>query len=174
MVRTIVIVDHDPQWSAEYERLRAHLAAHIFDLVLDIVHVGSTAVPHLAAKPIIDLDIILASYEQFPHLTARLETLGYQHAGDGGIPTRERFKRPTSDDFYPHHLYACPVDSPELARHVLFRDYLRSDARARDEYAELKQTLAAQYRHDIDAYVAGKSQFIEAAMGTVPIASHSR
>jgi len=164
MLRTIVVAEHNPKWTAEFNRIRVHLMSHTKDLVLDILHVGSTAVPQLAAKPILDIDIVFASYEQFPLLAARLETLGYQHAGDGGIPTRERFTRPPSDDFYPHHLYACPADSPELARHLLFRDHLRSNVHARNEYAALKQALAEQHRHDIDAYVAGKSQFIEVAI----------
>jgi GrpB-like predicted nucleotidyltransferase (UPF0157 family)/GNAT superfamily N-acetyltransferase len=134
--------------------------AYINDIAIDIVHTGSTSVPGLAAKPIIDFNIIIESYDVFPQITLHLQELGYEHDGDGGIAARERFKSGKRDGFMDYHMYVCPKDSPELERQILFRNYLRQNDGVRDEYAALKQSLAEKHRHDIDSYIAGKHEFI--------------
>jgi len=159
-MRTIIIEPYDPVWPEEFEKIRTYLWPYISDIALDIVHTGSTSVPGLAAKPIIDFNIIAESYGVFSQLAERLRKLGYEHEGDGGIPMRERFKGGLRDGFIQYHMYVCPKDSPEHKKQTLFRDYLRSHDDARDEYAALKQSLAEKYRHDIDAYIAGKHEFI--------------
>ena len=158
-MRTIIVEPYNPVWPEEFEKIKAYIWPHISCICLDIIHVGSTSVPGLAAKPIIDIDIIIESYDVFPQLVKLLNSLGYEHDGDGGIPSRERFKYDSSN-FNKHHLYACPKSSPELERHILFRDYLRQHDAVRDEYAALKQQLAQKYKHDIDAYIEGKSKLI--------------
>jgi GrpB-like predicted nucleotidyltransferase (UPF0157 family) len=87
----------------------------------------------------------------------RLKCLGYEHDGDGDIPTRERFKGGPREGFMAYNMYVCPKDSMVLLAQILFRDYLREH---REEYAALKQSLAEKYRHDIEAYVDGKHEFI--------------
>lgn len=160
-MRTIIVEPYNHQWPSEFQKIKMYLAPYINDIVLDIIHVGSTSVPGLAAKPIIDFNIIIDSYEMFPLLVERLKSLGYEHEGDGGIPMRERFKRTFPDEFLQYHMYVCPKDSPEHSRHLLFCDYLRNHDDARDKYAKLKQGLAKKHRHDIDAYIDGKHDFIE-------------
>jgi len=159
-MRTIVVSPYDPAWPAEFARIRDWLRPHVCDLALDIVHVGSTSVPGLAAKPIIDFTIVMESYAAFPAIKARLEALGYTHEGDRGIPTREVFKGGPAG-FMEYHMYVCPQDGPEYRRWLLFRDWLRSHDADRDAYAALKRLNAKLYPHDIDAYIAGKSDFIE-------------
>jgi len=159
-MRTIIVENYKPSWPEEFEKIRAYLWPHIDDVALDIVHAGSTSVPGLAAKPFIDFNIIIESYDVFPQLVERLRTLGYEHEGDGDIPMRERFKGGLRDGFMEYHMYVCPKDSPELERQILFRDYLRGHDDARNEYAALKQSLAEKHRHDIDAYIAGKHEFV--------------
>ena len=159
-MRTIVVAPYENAWPAEFARIRDWLWPRVRDLVLDIVHVGSTSVPGLAAKPIIDMHIVMASYAVFPALKARLESLGYRHNGDQGIPTREVFKD-GPEGFMAYHLYVSPQDGPELRRHILFRDWLRAHDEDRDAYAALKQLNAKLYPHDIDAYIDGKSAFVE-------------
>jgi len=159
-MRTIIVETYSPTWSREYEKIRSYLWTHISDISIDIVHAGSTSVPGLAAKPIIDFNIIIESYDVFPQIVMRLQELGYEHDGDGGITTRERFKGGKRDGFMDYHMYVCPKDSPELERQILFRDYLRRNDGVRDEYAALKQSLSEQHRHDIDAYIAGKHELI--------------
>lgn len=87
-----------------------------------IEHVGSTAVPGLAAKPIIDMDVLLGSATDLPLVIAQLASVGYQHRGDLGVTGREAFRAPPND--LPHHLYVCPPRSPEYMRHISFRGYL--------------------------------------------------
>ncbi len=157
----ITIEPYDPRWVDEFRRIREFLRPHLGGLALDIHHVGSTGVPGLAAKPIIDLDIEIRSMADFPALLRCLEKLGYSHKGDYGIGGREVVKRDRTDEFMKCHMYVCPSCSPELKRHLVFRDYLRSNPEAAREYGDLKHRLAAEHGCDIDAYIKGKTKFIE-------------
>jgi len=159
-MRTIIIEPYNPAWSDEFEKIKNYLLPHINDISLDIIHIGSTSVPGLAAKPIIDFNIIIESYDVFTQILERLRNLGYEHEGDGGISMRERFAGGKRDGFMDYNMYVCPNNSLVLKAQILFRDYLRYHCDARDEYADLKQSLAEKYRHDIEAYVAGKHELI--------------
>jgi GrpB-like predicted nucleotidyltransferase (UPF0157 family) len=159
MSEPIVIVEYDPHWPRIFEELRASLVTSLGDLAVAVEHVGSTAVPGLAAKPIIDLDLVVASSDHIPAAIARLADLGYAHKGDQGIPGREAFLAPASAPR--HHLYACPSDGEELRRHLLFRDSLRAHPRVAGDYEGLKKAAALRFRDDRVAYVEAKSRFIE-------------
>lgn len=155
----IEIVEYDPLWPTHFETLLARIAPMLGDTAYTIEHVGSTAVPGLAAKPIIDIDVLLHSVEDLPLAMTRLASVGYAYRGDLGIPGREAFTTPPSD--IRHHLYVCPPDSPEYARHLAFRDYLRTHPSEAAAYADLKRGLAAKFRLDRDAYNRGKAHFVE-------------
>jgi GrpB-like predicted nucleotidyltransferase (UPF0157 family) len=160
----IAVVDYDPHWPALFETLRAEVAGALGNLALAIEHVGSTAVPGLAAKPIIDMDVLLRSASDLSVCMERLAALGYEHRGDLGIPEREAFAAPPGRPT--HHLYVCPPESREFRRHVALRNYLRthpSDARS---YGELKRSLAIRYRDERSAYADGKREFIESLLRT--------
>ncbi len=161
MADPIVIVPYDPAWPAEFERLRQTLADCLGDLVLAIEHIGSTSVPGLAAKPILDINMVMESYAELPAIVERLAALGYRHEGDLGIPGREAFRQPPDSGFLACHLYCSPRDSVALRRHLAFRDYLRTHPDAVDEYARLKQALAQCYRNDRPAYTDAKTGFVE-------------
>jgi len=126
-VHVLTIQDYDPSWPQRFETLCAGIAAALGEMVSVIEHVGSTAVPGLAAKPIIDIDVVLRSATDLPQVIARLASLGYEHQGNLGIPGREAFRMPPRD--WPHHLYVCPPDSQEYRRHLSFRDHLRRHLR---------------------------------------------
>ena len=123
-----------------------------------IEHVGSTAVPGLAAKPIIDIDVVLISAIDLPGVIARLAAVGYEHRGDLGVTGREAFRTPPND--LPHHLYVCPPGSPEYRRHICFRDHLRSHPTDANSYAKLKRELGRKFRDDREAYTKAKSMFV--------------
>ena len=159
--RTIIVVPYNAQWKTEFEKIRAMLLPYISDIIIGIEHIGSTSVEGLAAKPIIDFNIIIDSYAVFPELVEGLQALGYHHEGDLGIKEREAFKRNFKDEFMAYNMYVCPKNSCEHARHIAFRDYLRKHKKAVDEYSELKTQLARKYPHDIDLYIEGKHDFIE-------------
>jgi GrpB-like predicted nucleotidyltransferase (UPF0157 family) len=168
-VNPIEIVDYDPQWPHSFNNLRNVIARALGDLVLTIEHVGSTAVPNLPAKPIIDIDVVIESDAQLLQVVKRLIGLGYVHQGDLGITRREAFKRLGIDvprdgsgrSWPQHHLYVCPKDSPELGRHLAFRDRLRAQPDAARKYRELKKQLARQNAVDRESYWRGKTDFIE-------------
>ena len=157
---------HNINWSKEFAYLHAVYMRTLGQLALQIEHVGSTAVPALIAKPILDIDIVISGYETFPQVVAVLEQLGYSHNGDQGVPEREAFK--SKDAFTPHtsppkkwmkhHLYVCPKHSRELQRHLSFRDALRGSAQLRQDYEKLKISIASRAVGDRKTYARIKEE----------------
>ena len=140
-MRTIVVVPPDPGWTAQFESMRDTLTITIGSLAIRIEHVGSTSVPGLAAKPIIDMDVVIRRREDLPAVSSALERLGYRGRGDLGITGREAYDSAAgsvSASWPEHHLYVCAENSRELARHLAFRDFLRGNPALRDRYAALK------------------------------------
>jgi GrpB-like predicted nucleotidyltransferase (UPF0157 family) len=159
MSRTIIVTDYDPGWPGMFEALRARVAGALGDLALSIEHVGSTAVPGLAAKPIIDMDVVVRGPHDIPAAIERLASIGYVHRGDLGIAGREAFAQPAGTP--EHHLYVCPLNGRELPRHLALRDYLRTHADSAETYAAIKRAAAIRFPYGIDAYIDAKSEFIE-------------
>lgn len=160
--RPVSVVEYDPSWPARFAALAARAAAALArlpEVPARVEHVGSTAVPGLPAKPVIDLDVVVAPGD-VPRAIARLTTLGYVHEGDKGLPGREAFRWPAGEPR--HHLYLCTADAPAYRDHVLFRDHLRAHPEVAAAYAALKRVLAARHADDRDAYQAAKSAFIAA------------
>ena len=157
----VVVLPYDEAWKKDFEEIKAELMAVLDGLVLSVEHVGSTSVPGLAAKPIIDIDVIIEDTDCFEKVKTALETIGYQHEGDLGIPGREAFKYHGKEHLRKHHLYVCVKDSDELKRHLSFRDYLRTHPEAVKEYGRIKEEGARLYPYDIDSYIGYKAPFIE-------------
>ncbi|QWF84620.1 GrpB family protein [Amycolatopsis sp. CA-230715] len=155
----VVIVDYDDGWPNLFERLRRPLATALGPLASRIEHVGSTSVPGLAAKPIIDMVIVLDSAGDLDEAAARIRPLGYERRGDLGVPGREAFSRP--GDLPAHHLYASAADGEQLARQLAFRDALRASPETARAYAALKRELAQRFRTDRVGYTDAKTSFIE-------------
>ncbi|MEZ4417291.1 MAG: GrpB family protein [Gemmatimonadota bacterium] len=160
-MRRVEVRDYDPEWPLLYEHLRARIWPAVSDVAITIEHVGSTAVPGLAAKPIIDLDVV-AVPALINECTRRLEGLGYRHQGDLGIPGREAFAEPPGSPR--HHLYLCSSDSEALANHLTVRAALRASSSEARAYGELKKALADTFAEDRDAYTAGKTDFLLALL----------
>ena len=160
----MILQAHDSNWVSEFARLRSVYTATLRNLVCGVEHVGSTSIPQIAAKPILDIDIVITSESDLQAVIRKLEALGYWHNGDQGIPGREAFKR--RDETVPytektrtwmrHHLYVCVNGSRELARHILFRDYLNSNPEARAEYESIKKDIEARSNGDVKVYAALK------------------
>ncbi|WP_378178176.1 GrpB family protein [Aquimarina sp. SS2-1] len=168
----LLIQDYQPKWRTQFLSIKKLLEGTLFGLDLYIEHVGSTSVPGLAAKPIIDIDLVYKNTLDFKIIKDKLSQIGYSHKGNQEIPDREVFKRNNITqnktlDTIIHHLYVCPHHSKELHRHILFRNHLRKhkDARAKYEnlkreiadkahqhkktYADLKETLAKEFINSI-------------------------
>lgn len=162
MTEPIIIEDYDPVWPQRFEILHLRISAALGHLAAAIEHIGSTAVPGLAAKPVIDMDVLLRSIDDLPAAIRQLATIGYIHQGDLGVPGREAFRAPVGD--LSHHLYVCSPDCQEYIRHLAFRDHLRSHSHDADAYACLKRSLAARYRTDRDCYTQAKTEFIRSVL----------
>jgi GrpB-like predicted nucleotidyltransferase (UPF0157 family) len=158
MADSIIVENYDPSWPQLFQFLRSRIARTLGGMAAAIEHVGSTAVPNLAAKPIIDIDVLLTTDNQLPAAIDCLVKFGYVHQGNLGIQDREAFRAPVQDSL--HHLYVCPPGSKAFGEHLAFRDYLRAHAKEAKAYADLKRALALQFRDDRSAYTAGKSAFV--------------
>lgn len=149
---------YDPEWPLAFERIRAHVWPAVQHAAMRMEHVGSTSVPGLRAKPVIDACIVVASTRDIPYVVKGLATLGYVHRGDLGVPDREAFRPPAG--LPQHHLYASPRGSLSLRNQLGLRDHLRTHPDAARAYCDLKRQLAKRFPKDIDRYVAGKTEFI--------------
>jgi GrpB-like predicted nucleotidyltransferase (UPF0157 family) len=171
--KPVIVVPYDPLWAESFAALERLWRAALGESAVDVHHVGSTAVPGLAAKPIVDVDVEIPSRAVLPEVVRRLATLGYRHGGDNGVPGRESFERDGAADVprdgggrhWPHHnLYVCASDCEELRRHLRFRDWLRAHPETAAEYGALKLRLAELHRYDRDSYIEGKTALVEAVL----------
>lgn len=161
MTEEVHIAEYDPRWPALYEQERAALALALGPLALDIQHAGSTSVPGLAAKPIIDIAVAI---EEYPLPTAAIDAvvaLGYEHMGEFGIPRRHYFRKGSPRS---HHVHIVELANPEWENFVIFRDYLRTHPQALSQYEALKRELAQTHRHNRELYTESKSPFIRQAI----------
>ena len=158
----IEVVDYDPEWPTTFEAEAARLQDGLGGEAVRIDHVGSTSVPGLAAKPNVDIQVSVPDVynrdEYFPLLFA----LGYEHVPDPEFVDYPFFGWPSARAPRTFNLHVCQAGSENERRHLAFRDHLRNDPVARDEYAALKRRLALELGNDIEAYVAAKDAFIKA------------
>jgi GrpB-like predicted nucleotidyltransferase (UPF0157 family) len=154
----IVVTEYDDAWPMLFDEIAAPVRHALADLGAAVEHVGSTAVPGLAAKPVIDIDVVMHSSADVPRAIERLRTLGYVYQGNKGIVGREAFLWPP--DATRHHLYVVIAGSQPYANHVEFRDYLRQHPEVAAQYAALKRRLADEYRDDEQSYTNAKGEFI--------------
>ena len=142
---------------------------HVKDYAYSIVHVGSTAIPGLSAKPVIDLDIIVNDDDKtLQSVIHKLEDLGYIHLGERGISGREAFQQPSHQipnsaenmEWFKHHLYVCTLGSVGLNNHLSLKKHLLEHPEKVKAYSDLKELLAEKFPNDMDAYVEGKTNFI--------------
>jgi GrpB-like predicted nucleotidyltransferase (UPF0157 family) len=157
-MRTIIVVDYDPAWPEIFQQLLSKVWPLVSDFALSVEHVGSTAVPGLAAKPIIDLSIVMPSEVEIQLAIERLATIGYLHRGNLGIEGREAFHSPAGLPL--HHLYVCPTGGLGLQNQLAVRDFLRLHRETAQAYGELKKRLAREFSHDIESYIDGKTAFL--------------
>jgi GrpB-like predicted nucleotidyltransferase (UPF0157 family) len=153
----MLIIKYNPEWITHFEKIKEKLWNVLNGTNVEIEHVGSTSVPKLDAKPIIDIDIIYYEATDFQNIKKNLESLEYFHNGNQDIEGREVFKRNGAEkdeilDKITHHLYVCKHDCWELQRHILFRDYLRKHEIARNFYQNLKYQIAEEANQDRKLY----------------------
>lgn len=160
MVRKVEVVPYRQEWPFQFEVEAKKLREVFGDQVLSIHHFGSTSVPGICAKPIIDILLIVRDIDAVFALVPTLEKLGYLFKGEYGIPGRSFFIKGT-EDVRSHHLHVYQINNPHILRHLAFRDYLRTHPDLAEQYGALKESLARQFPEDIDCYNEGKSDFIK-------------
>ena len=158
-MRTISVIPYNPNWANEFERIKNELLPTLSNSVISIEHVGSTSVPGLYAKPIIDIDIVIG-VQSFDEVKTLLAKIGYFHIGDLGIDGREAFKHENKSHLMEHHLCVCRENADELKRHIALRNFLRTNEEYRDKYSQVKLEMAKKFPHDIDSYIMGKQPVI--------------
>lgn len=157
-----LITEYNPDWPEWFARIREMVSKKLGSACLSIEHFGSTSVPGMVAKPVIDVDVVVEP-DRFEEVKALLRELGYQHEGDLGVPEREAFRLHETGPAMAlpdHHLYVCPRESAELARHRAFRAFLLAHPDYAQRLSELKRSLVAQHGDDRDAYIAGKDALV--------------
>ena len=161
----VVVVPYDPAWPLQYEEEKTRTLAVIAPFMVCIEHMGSTAVPGLAAKPVIDILIAVRSLADAPLFLPPLTSLGYEYIQkhETVFPERRYLHRLVNGQ-HTHHLHMVERDSNFFKVQITFRDYLRRHPDARDQYAALKLDLAQRYRNDRDAYTDAKSAFIQSIL----------
>ena len=150
------LVAYDPRWATLFLEESARLQP-LLPQGVKLEHIGSTAVPGLAAKPVLD---ILAGYESVAALPACIEVLvaaGYRHRGEQGIPGREFFRK---GEPRAYHIHLAERGGGFWTEHLTFRDALRAQPALRDAYSRLKRDLAERYPNDREAYIEGKGPFV--------------
>lgn len=157
----VILSPYDPHWPALYEKLAAEAMAACGERLVTIHHIGSTSVPGLSAKPLIDMMGELRSDADGPDCAKPLEALGYFYFGDFGIAGRHFFRQrePVHVNF---HMFE--TGHFEIERHLVFRDALRADGARRQAYEDLKRDLAARFPNDVESYAMAKSAFVESIL----------
>lgn len=155
---SIEVVDWSPEWADRFEEVAVVLRHALRDVAsAEVEHVGSTSVPGLAAKPVLDVDVVVDPAD-VPAAVRALESVGYEHRGDLGVTGREAFHAPGPPR---RNVYVCAAGTTNLRNHLAVRDVLRRRDDLRDAYADVKRALAAEPGMDIDTYLAGKSAVLQ-------------
>ncbi len=166
------VAPYNPEWPHQFEEVARALARALSSIAgVGIEHVGSTAVPGLAAKPILDIDV-LVSPEQIDSAIKALEEAGYTHRGDLGLPGREAFSAPDSSPR--RHVYLSTSRNVHVRNHLAVRDALRANPELRDEYAAVKAPLTATPGMTIDAYIESKSGVIQKILALSTLTTEER
>jgi GrpB-like predicted nucleotidyltransferase (UPF0157 family) len=158
--RPVVIQDYDPAWPEVAARLGHAIDSACGDAVLRVEHIGSTSVPGLAAKPIIDLMPVLARFDDGRACVDPMTALGYDYRGEYGIPGRHYFTGHDAQSNLAVHVHMLVQRSQEYRKHLLFRDYLRTHPATARAYEDMKREMAARYGDDRDAYTESKTDFV--------------
>jgi GrpB-like predicted nucleotidyltransferase (UPF0157 family) len=151
-----LVEKYNPEWPGWFEETKAFLGEKIAKACIRIEHVGSTSIPGMTAKPIIDI-IIVIEPERWGEMKSLLEERGYYYRGDQGIKDREVFRLSDETSLPIHHLYVCPKDNQELKQETAFRDYLKTHKKDRERLGAFKWELAEKFNNDREKYMDGKA-----------------
>ncbi len=157
----IVVVPHDPNWSVEFEREAVFIRETFGDSLTDVHHIGSTSIPNIYAKPIIDILVETSDLNAIDLKTLEMTARGYEAMGEFGLPGRRYFRRDDAQGVRTHHVHVFESGSNSIERHLAFRDYLIAHPEHAQLYSAMKRELAPLCGNVIEKYMDGKDPFIK-------------
>jgi GrpB-like predicted nucleotidyltransferase (UPF0157 family) len=158
-VRVIEVVPYDPKWKDDYLKESEIIKGIMKDEIIETYHIGSTSIPGIAAKPVIDILVEVGDINNIDSYNRDMEKLGYIAKGEYGIQGRRFFMKGLYNRT--HHVHIFQTGNPEISRHINFRDYMIQHSDEARKYGDLKKELAVKFRYDIDGYCKGKDAFIK-------------
>lgn len=170
---TVMVVDYDPDWAQTFETEKQRLVTIFGDKIVAIEHIGSTSIPGLAAKPIIDIIVAVQSFTLLPDFIEGLQELGYEYMPERMFDTRKFFPKGPREKRTHHLNLVVQDDIGQWVMPIAFRDYLRAHDRERSEYARLKTALASRYANDRAAYTRSKNNFFQMIFNKIPFKPQS-
>ncbi len=159
MAQHITVSAYNKEWPKQYESEKEKIVSILKDNCLAIFHIGSTAVPGLAAKPIIDIMAAVRSLDKVDDVAGEFCKIGYEYLGEFGIAGRRYLRKGGDERTHQIHIFRAD-DWSNIGRHLAFRDYMRTHEKEREEYAKIKIGLARRFPYDIDGYCDGKEDFV--------------
>jgi GrpB-like predicted nucleotidyltransferase (UPF0157 family) len=157
----VIMIPHDPTWMQKFQQEKNAIKKFLGNEAIAIEHIGSTAIPHILAKPVIDILISARNIEKIDTFNEKMAELSYTAHGEYGIPGRRFFTKGPYEK-RTHHIHIFQQGDPQLARHLNFRDYMIAHPEEAKAYSDLKAKLAVQFTDDIAGYCRGKNDFIKA------------
>ena len=159
MPQHVIVSEYDPAWPDMYQQEKEQIVRILGENCLAVYHIGSTSVPGLAAKPVIDIMAAVRSLEKVEEAADRFSGIGYESCGEFGIPGRRYLRKGGDERTHQIHIFQGE-DWGNLGRHLAFRDYLRAHERERQAYGDLKKELARRFPYDVEGYCDGKDAFV--------------
>ena len=159
MRQHITVTEYDPRWPQKFQAESQLIRGILADNCIAVYHIGSTAVPGLAAKPVIDMLAVVKNLAQADGVAEEFSQTGYEYLGEFGIAGRRYLRKGGEERTHQIHIFQAD-DWHNIGRHLAFRDYMRTHEKEREEYAKLKIELAQRFPYDIDGYCDGKEHFV--------------
>ena len=160
-MRNVEVHPPNPVWKVQAETESQQVKQALGNIVVTVHHIGSTSIPKIYAKPIIDLLVEVQDIAVVDDRAPAMEILGYQAMGEYGIPGRRFFRKDDATGTRTHHIHTFQVGSPDVLRHLAFRDFMVTHPNYAQQYSDLKRQLAARYPDNIESYMDGKDSFIQ-------------
>ena len=158
-MRKVEVRPYDERWQSIFEEEVHNIHNILGAEIIEIHHIGSTAVNGLQAKPVIDIMPVVKEIGKVDEFNKAMTAIGYDPKGENGIAGRRYFQK--GGDHRTHHIHFFEMESPEIQRHLAFRDYLRSHPQDAKKYGDLKEQLAMQFPFAIESYIKGKEQLAQ-------------
>lgn len=160
-MKSVEVLPHNLRWRDAFDAEAQLVATALGENVVAIHHIGSTAIPNIYAKPVIDLLVEVREITEVDRQSSAMRSLGYEVMGEFGIPGRRYFRKDNEEGIRTHQVHSFEIGSSEVARHLAFRDYLIAHPDDAHRYSRLKRKLADEHAQNMEGYIAGKDDFIK-------------